>query len=278
MIHNGGDGLRTMTITPNTPTVSRSGVIRAESSSLSKALRRAILDSPSNPVKALLTNDGMSIWTHDIAKTVQLIMTNAPIDGLKVKTDCVMLIDPESMASLLDTKFPNEMVKITIEPNQPIKVESRTRGSVIYHPADEDDCFMVPDHWIIPKDSDGWYQIPMLNNEACTVKVTLTRAEMSRGLIDMSVAGAPYVSYDFTPSGSTCASGHWGSKSNRSHSPVDATVTGGTISLNFTENLGNILQRLDGDNFILQKNDKTPFVIIECGSTVVVATEAQREV
>jgi len=268
-----------MSITPNS-VVSRSGVIRAESSSLATALRRAILDSPSNPVKALVTKDGLSIWTHDIAKTIQLIMTDANIHGLKVKGDepVLMLIDPDSMASLLDTKFPSEMVKITIEPNQPIKVESRTGGNVVYHPADEDDCFIVPDHWIMPKDDKGWFTIPMLNGESCTTKVVLTKAEMSRGLVDMQVAGAPYVSYDFTPSGSTCSSGHWGSKTNRSHSPVDATVEGGTISLNFTENLGRILGRLDGDNYVIQKNDKTPFVIIESGSTVVVATEAQREV
>ncbi len=265
-----------MSLTPNSP-VSREGIVRAESSSLSTALRRAVLDNPSNPVKALFTNDGLSIWTHDIAKTVQLIMTNSTITGLKVKNPVIMLLDPESMASLLDTKFPGEMVKLECKPNSPITVTSRSGGNVVYHPADEDDCFIVPDHWIMPKDSDGWFTIPMKNGEKCTTRVTLSKQEMQNGIVDMTVAGAPYVSFDFNVNGSTCESGHWGSKTNRSMTPINAVVEGPAISLNFTENLGGILGRLDGENYVVQKHSETPFTIIESGSTVVVATEAQRE-
>ncbi len=104
-----------------------------------------------------------------------------------------------------------------------------------------------------------------------------TKQEMQNGIVDMTVAGAPYVSFDFNQNGSTCESGHWGSKTNRSMTPINATVEGPAISLNFTENLGGILGRLDGENYVVQKHSETPFTIIESGSTVVVATEAQRE-
>ena len=129
----------------------------------------------------------------------------------------------------------------------------------------------------MPKDSKGWFLVPMKNNEPCTTRVTVSKEEMSRGLVDMLVAGAPYVSFDFQPGGSTCASGHWGAKGNRASSPIDAKVEGSGITLNFTENLGGIISRMDGNTFVVQKHHDTPFVIIESGSTVVVATEAQRE-
>jgi hypothetical protein len=265
-----------MTLTPNSR-VSRAGTIRAEAGSLATALRRSVLDNPSNPVRALFTEDGVSIWTHDIAKTVQLIMTNASVNGLKVKEPVIMLIDPDSMAGLLDTKFSREMIQIEVKPNAPLVIKSRTGGDVVYHPADEDDCFVVPDHWIMPKDSKGWFLVPMKNNEPCSTRVTVSKEEMKRGLVDMLVAGAPYVSFDFQPTGSTCASGHWGAKGNRASSPISAKVEGSGITLNFTENLGGIISRMDGDTFVVQKHHDTPFVIIESGSTVVVATEAQRE-
>jgi hypothetical protein len=86
-------------MTPNSE-VSRTVTARANASSLSKALKRVVLDKPSSPVRMLLTDDGMSVWTHDISNTMNLLITNSKIDDLKVKEPCVLLLDPDGFSDL----------------------------------------------------------------------------------------------------------------------------------------------------------------------------------
>ena len=264
-------------ITPNSE-VSRTATIRASASELAKVMNRASLDKPANPVRVLFTNDGVSVWTHDLAKTVQVLITNAEVDSLKVKEDCILLVDPEAFGKLLTTKFSNGIVKITTEANETIDVRDKSGNQAIYHPADEDDVFKIPDHWVLPKNSDGWVTLPMKDNEKCNTRVTINRADLLKGLTDMKVANAPYVVFSFDEKGSSCASGHWGAKTNQSHSAVEATVEGDAVEVCFTENLTEIIKKLDGETFELQKHSGVPFVVISGGSTTVVATEAQREV
>ena len=59
-------------ITPNSPTLSRTVKARVSANEFSALLQRTVLDNPPTPVKILLEEDGVSIWTHDAAKTIQL--------------------------------------------------------------------------------------------------------------------------------------------------------------------------------------------------------------
>jgi hypothetical protein len=219
----------------------------------------------------------MSVWTHDLAKTVQVLITESECAGLKVKEPCVLLIDPDPFANLLDHKFRGEMVQITTKANRPIIIKNRTGAKSIFHPADEDDCFMIPDRWLLPKDKDGWFLLPMKDNEVCTTKVTIDRINLLDGITDMKVANAPYVVFKFDPSKSSCSSGHWGTKTNQSHTNIKATVEGETVEVVFTESLGIVLSHTNEDTFVLYKHKDIPFVVIENGDTTIIATEAQRE-
>ena len=218
----------------------------------------------------------MSVWTHDLAKTIQVLITKANV-ALKVKEPCVLLIDPLPFANLLDNKFSGEMVQITTKANRPIVIKNRVGAKSVFHPADEDDCFLIPDRWLLPKNSDGWFTLPMKDNEVCTTKVTIDRGELSGGLTDMKVANAPYVVFNFNPSKSSCSSGHWGTKTNQSHTNIKATVEGDAAEVVFTESLGVILSHMDEDTFVIYKHKDIPFVVIENGDTTIIATEAQRE-
>lgn len=264
-----------MTLTPNSE-VSRTVEIRVSASALSELMDKVCADSPPNPVRVIFTNDGASVWTHDMAKTVQILATNYPLAGLKVKEPCVILVDPRSFGELLATKF-DGTVKITTDASQPIIVKAKGGANVVYHPADEDDCHCVPDHWVMDKNSDGWTVFTMFDDEPATSRVTISREELHRGIIDMQVAKAPYVVFDFKSSGSSCASGHWGSKTNRSYSAVEAKLEGEDCEVCFTENLGMLVTKFNSEVVTLQKHSRAPFVIIESGAITMVASEAQRE-
>tara|TARA_R110000824_G_scaffold38186_1_gene116950 strand:- start:132 stop:932 length:801 start_codon:yes stop_codon:yes gene_type:complete len=266
-----------MVLTPNSE-VSRTANIRASASDLAAALNRASLDKPSNPVRVLFTEDGVSIWTHDLAKTVQVLVTDSQVDSLKVKEPCVLLVDPGSLSQLLSTKFGNSIVKITTEAHAPITIRDKTGNQVVFHPADEDDCFSIPDHWVLPKNGDGWFTLPMKDDEVCSTRITIEKDQLLKGITDMKVAGAPYVVFNFEETKSSCGSGQWGSKTNQSHSPIIATVEGEKAEICFTDNLADIVKKLDGGTFELQKHTELPFVVITGNSTTIVATEAVREV
>jgi hypothetical protein len=264
-----------MTLTPNSE-VSRTVEIRVGALALSELMEKVCADSPPNPVRIVFTENGASVWTHDMAKTVQILATDYPLDGLKVKEPCVLLVDPRSFGELLATKF-DSAVQITTTASEPIIIKAKGGANVVYHPADEDDCHCVPDHWVMDNNSDGWTVFTMFDDETATSRVTISREELHRGIIDMQVAKAPYVVFKFEHGGSSCASGHWGSKTNRSYSAVEAKVEGDDCEVCFTENLGMLVTKFASDTVILQKHSRAPFVIIESGAITMVASEAQRE-
>ena len=107
-------------ITPNSE-VSRTATVRATASELASILDRVTLDKPSNPVRVLFRNDGVSVWTHDLAKTIQVLVTDAQVPSLKVEEDCVILVDPSAFADLLHTKFGKGVLKITAKANDTIQ-------------------------------------------------------------------------------------------------------------------------------------------------------------
>jgi len=267
-------------ITPNSP-VSRSAQIRVQASILADILSRVTLDKPSGAIRILFKKSGsVSIWTHDISKTIQMIVTDLEISDMKVKEDCVLLIEPDGFANLLQSKYADQTVQITTTANQPIVIKDQNGSQVVFHPADESDCQIVPDRWIMPTGSAGWIRIPQKDNEPCTSKIMISRSELSKGMIDMKVANAPYVVFSFAKgkTGSTCQSGHWGTKTNQSLTRLNATVEGDPTDVVFTENLSGILSKSIGDNFTIQKHSQVPFVIIECGAIRFVASEAQKEI
>ena len=265
-------------VTPNSP-VSRNAQIRVQSSALADILSRVTLDKPSGAIRILFKKSGsVSIWTHDIAKTVQMLVTDLEIPDIKVKEDCVLLIEPDSFANLLLSKYVDQNVQITTSANNAIVIKDQQGSEVVFHPADESDCQIVPDRWIMPKDSDGWIQIPQKDNETCTSRITISRNDLAKGVIDMKVANAPYVVFSFGSKKSSCRSGHWGVKSNQSQTQITANVEGDDIDVVFTDNLSGILSKAIGDAFTIQKHSEVPFVIMECGAIRFVASEAQKEV
>ncbi len=266
-----------MALTPNSE-VARKVNARVDAAALSGVLSRVVLDNPPAPVRVLLTDDGLSVWTHDNAKTLQVLLTETSVADLKVDEPCVLLIEPKSFSDLLRAKFGDRTVKITTDASEPITIKSKDGATAVYHAADEDDCNIVPDHWVLPSDDDGRRVFPMFDSEAATTVVTTLRSELQRGLTDMKVAKAPYVVFSFKGAGSTCESGHWGSKTNRSSSPIAADVDGADVEICFTDRLAAVLASLDGESITLQKHEKGQFVILEGTSVTVVATEAVREV
>jgi hypothetical protein len=263
-------------ITPNSD-VSRKVKVEVDASQFGSLLSSVSLDNPSSPVRVLLSEDGVSIWTHDNAKTIQAIITDRVIDGLSVAEPCVLLVEPKAFSDLLSTKFGGKNVRITTDAGKPITIKSKDGANALYHPADEDECNIVPDHWILPSD-DGKRLFPMFDNEPSTSIIKTTKGELQRGLTDMNVAKAPYVVFAFNEKKSTCQSGHWGAKTNQSTSPIVAELDGEEVEVCFTSNLQKILNTLDGEAVVIHKHKKGTFVVIESSTSSVVCTEAIREV
>lgn len=265
-----------MSITPNSLELSRNADILVSADSLSSALSATITDNPPAPIRVMFTSSGISVWTYDNAKTLQILVDEKPLDSLKVKEDCVLLIEAKAFSELLSAKFAGQNVRIQTSANKPIVVKTKAGGQAVYHAADEDECHTVPDHWRLKKNSDEHYQFPMFDNESSTLVVKLSRSELQRGLVDMQVAKAPYVVFKFDTK-TTCSSGHWGAKSNQSTSPIEAEILKGSGEVCFTSNLSTILKALDGDAILIQKHDKGTFVVLDAQTTSIVATEAIRE-
>jgi hypothetical protein len=267
-----------MSITPNSSELSRTADIMVSADELSASLSAIITDNPPAPVRLMLTQStGLSVWTYDNAKTLQVLVDNKRLKGLKVKDDCILLVEPKAFSELLSAKFSGQNVRIQTSANKPITVKTKAGGQAVYHAADEDECHTVPDHWRLKKDSSGTYTYPMFEDESSTLIVKVSRSELQRGLVDMQVAKAPYVVFSFGKK-STCSSGHWGAKSNQSTSPIEADIIQGSGEVCFTSNLTTILKALDGDSITIQKHDKGTFLVLDADTTSIVATEAIREV
>lgn len=270
--------------TPNSP-VSRTVKVMVRANSLAKQLTRVALDTPSQPVRVLFTKEGMSVWTHDLTKTMHVFLTHAPLEDYKRKEDCIMLVNPKEFADLLSTKFRDQQVRISTEAHKPITIQEKTTkqfvGRVVYHSADEDDCAIVPDRWQMPESrtKPGWKSIPQQGGETCTTRIEISRCELVKGVVDMQVANAPYCQFVFTPKVSFVGSGHWGSKTNSSQSVIECKVEGHkNTEIGLTNTLTQVLSMTEGDDFILHKHKATPFVIMECGDMECVVAETTKEV
>jgi len=264
-------------LTPNSD-VSRTVKAQFDAGQFSELMTTLVMDgSTQSPVRVLLTEDGVSVWTHDNAKTIQALVSNRDIDGLTVDEPCVLLVEPKSFSELLSAKFGGHTVRVQTDAGKPITIRSKDGSQAVYHASDEDDCNIVPDHWVLPVNDKGERLFPMFDNQPATSVVQLTRSELNRGITDMKVAKAPYAVFSFNAKKSECQSGHWGAKTNRSASPIVATLTGEPVEVCFTNNLSTILSVLDGDLITIHKHKDGGFAVLEGATTTVVSTEATRE-
>ena len=276
-----------MQTTPNSD-VSRKVQLRVKASSLAKQLRRVCLDTPPQPVRVLFTAVGMSVWTHDLSKTMHLFLTDAPLEDYKVKEPCVLLVNPKEFSDVLSTKYREAQVQIKTEANQPITITDKSLNSTTIYPADEDDCAMVPDRWQMPESSSkpGWKTIPqqgnLPGNAICTTRVEINRPELVKAVVDMQVASAPYCEFIFGGF-SSVTSGHWTSKTTRSQSVLTCTVETAEKRKDSTQKIGltdailtRILSTASGDEFVIHKHSKTPFAIFDCGDMTAVVAETQK--
>jgi len=257
--------------------------VRVDSTSLAEALDVVALDSPAVPVKCVFDNDGMTVWTHDSARTIQVCVDTFPLkDYRTVKGNCAVVVNPDTMSTLLKSKFTGT-VELSAEDSK-VNIRSKGGSRVSYFAADEDECNTIPDHWRLGAD-DGWVTFPMLDNKRATTRAMVSVDELSAGLVDMKVSGAPYVVFTLNPgdSPSFCRSGHWGAKSTDSLTIVEADVEGETIEVCFTTALQSVLQRFPGSSKVMiQKHEDAPFFVMHSlpgsdGDIQVVATEAVRE-
>ena len=275
-----------MRVTPNSP-VSRTVRVRAPVRALTSVLRVATLDDSPAPVRILfaLSPGGatsVSVWTHDIARTMQVYVLNWTFDDLRVKESCIMLVDPKEVYKCLTTKFrPDEVIEIQTEAAQPITFTNKAGASVTVMPADEDECNMCPDRWELPIEADGQRLFTMFDEplgESCDIEIS----EVRKGVSDMTTANAPYVEFSFSPAGSVCRAGHWSAKTVRAQTPVETIRMSGSFTVRFTDNLSTILSRFDSSSTTLRlsKHEQAPFVVIDTREgqfCSVVATEALKE-
>lgn len=256
--------------------------IRVDSSSLADALDIVSLDSPAVPVKVVFDSDGMSVWTHDSARTVQVCMDGVPLKDYKADEPCSVVVNPDTMSTLLKAKF-SSTVELKNDSSQ-VSIRDKDGSRVSYYAADEDECNTIPDHWRLGTD-EGWLTFPMLDNQRATTRVLVSLDELRQGLVDMKVSGAPYVVFTFNPgdSPSFCRSGHWGAKSTDSLTIVQADVEGEQAEVCFTTALASVLSRFPSSGKVmLQKHKDAPFFVMHTlpgsdGNIQVVATEAVRE-
>ena len=98
--------------------------VRVDSSSLAGALDVVALDSPAVPVKVVFGADGMTVWTHDSARTIQVCMDTFPLKDYKADETCSAVVNPDTMSSLLKSKF-NGTIELSAEDS---KISIRDKG------------------------------------------------------------------------------------------------------------------------------------------------------
>ena len=270
-----------MSPTPNDTSITRKVSVRVRANCIADLCDTVTIENPPQPVRLVLSEDGGSIWTHDTSRTAQVLVNDYPLAGLRIKETCVLLVQPRQFSELLRAKFRDEAVEIETDENEPIHIKSKSGARVVYHAADEDDTATVPDHWILPKDDDGNRLFPMFDNEPATSKILLDTDEIKRGLLDMKIANAPYVEFNFSESSSFAESGHWGAKTNQSKTPITADIEGEDCIVCFTENLADIISRFKGSTQVeIQRHKKGGLFVISAADgpdVTIVATEAVRE-
>ena len=267
-------------LTPNSE-VSRDVKVRLRANALADLCEAVTIENPPSPIRLVLTSDGASVWTHDTSRTVQVLINEYPLAGLRCPDPCVLLIQPKQFGELLRAKFKEEPVEISASASEPIIISAKNGSSVVYHAADEDDCATVPDHWILPIDDDGKRIFTMFDDEISTSQILIDVDELKRGLVDMRIANAPYVEFNFTSEGCYAESGHWGAKTNQSKTPLSADLGGEDCVVCFTENLGDIINRFKGSTQVeIQRHNKGGLFVVSSADgpdVTIVATEAVRE-
>lgn len=263
--------------------VSRSVRVQVDASTLSAMLRRASFDSPPAPVRILFTGEGITIWTMDLAKQAGVYLTEWMTPHYRVKTAaCVLLACPKELADMLEAKCSGMAVRIAAEPNEPIKVRAPDGSGFDLLPADENECLTIPASLTFPLDADGVRTFSAAGGASASLVASMSLAEARKGVIDMTTSKAPYVEFEFGADGTVCRAGHWTKKTNKSFTPVDASIVHGEGVLRFTDNLSTLLSRFDSETqtITISSHDDVPLVLLESNegqSAIVVAAEAIKE-
>lgn len=77
--------------------------------------------------------------------------------------------------------------------------------------------------------------------DVCSTRAFVSSQELAKGLFDMSIAGANYVIYNFSQSGSFASSGKFYKKGNTSSTPIVADVEGPDVEINMPNVIKDIL-------------------------------------
>lgn len=268
-------------MTPNSR-VSRTVQIEANGSSLASFLTRLAMDTPCLPVKVLFDSNGATCWSMNAGKTVMLFANEWSIEGLKVKEPCVLVFDPKEMSDIVRSKSRGDTVRITTTAGEPIEIVTKTHGGASILPANEDDCYTIPDRNRMPVGAKGEVLFPMFDNEPATSTGLITVAELRKALLEMTTANASYVSISFDKK-AEARSGHWGSKTTKSWCPIECEFSGSPFTISLTDSLNTVLSLLDTTTTQVKvsKHHKGQFVVFESidgQNTTIVCTEAVKEV
>tara|TARA_R110001592_G_scaffold67354_6_gene206563 strand:- start:9726 stop:10535 length:810 start_codon:yes stop_codon:yes gene_type:complete len=268
-----------MDLTPNSK-VSRTASVQVDGGEFADLLNRVTLDSPPAPVRILFESSGVSVWTLNVSKTIQCLITRWPLAGLKVKEPCVILADPKDLSDVVRAKSRGEAIRISTNASEPIMIGTKNQGGAEVMPADEDDCLLIPDRWVLPHDENGNITFPMFDNQPATATAEISVEELRKAYHEMMTAKAPYVVITFDNK-SEARSGHWTSKTTRSWVPLEAKVNG-PFTMSMTESFKTLLNLFHSSTTMLKisKHEDGQFVAIEAmdgPSTTTVATEAIKE-
>ncbi len=263
-------------VSPNTETNMKID-LRVNAASLRGLLDHVNINGQIDPVKIMFTPDGATVWAHDANKTLQIFVNDYTLDDYTLKSPqgCIVL-ETKKVSEMLSAKFGSTVVTLTANVGEPCEIKDNGGSSLTYYPPSEDECYVVPDHWVLPVGNNGVLEFPMIDNAEATLRVTLHPDELKKALTDMRVAGATYACIDFEENNCRSESGHWASKSNTSVTKITADVKIGQGSVTFPEVLAAVSDRLEGDSVEIQKHTQTPFFLLMSGSTTILVTEAQR--
>ena len=266
-----------MSKTPNTET-NMDLDLNVDSNSLAGLLQHVNINGQIDPVKVMFDDQGATIWAHDVNKTLQVFIDSYEMEDYDLKSEpgCIVL-ETKKVAEMLQMKFKGR-ITLKASAGKPCTFTDSSGSSLTYYPPSEDECYVVPDHWVLPVNADGMLTFPMLKDAESTLRVTLHPDELRKALIDMRTAGATYACIEFEKNESISTAGHWTAKANTSRTVVDADIKVGSGSVTFPEVLAAVSDRIDGDVVEIQKHDDAPFFLLssEVDSTRILVTEAQR--
>jgi len=261
--------------TPNTLT-SMNVELTVKAKSLRDLLDHVNVNGMIDPVKVMFTVKGATVWAHDANKTLQVFVNDHPLEDYDLKSEPGCLImETKRVSEMIASKFGSEIITVRAKSGEAVTLKCGG-ATLTYYPPAEDECFVVPDHWVMPMGNDGSLLYPMLENAKATLRCAMHPDELKKALVDMRVAGATYACIKFGKKDSVSEAGHWTAKTNTSLTPIDAKVIEGTGTVTFPEVLSAVVERLNGDTVEIHKHDDTPFFVLISGPTRILVTEAQR--